>query len=439
MHNFIGKKDIIQLRIEDIIKSVYKPLDEKTEKLMSYIKTKRFEDFSKQLKETSVKFNNNDIFTHKIDLDHIIQPYKYLSAGANGITFLAKFKKKGKGPNRLIVKYEVVRDNDYFECQRKFFDCIDQYKDYVNQCKVKEIYCRLNSAFIEIYINKNYIQTLNCSNFAMFYAFFMCPTYTISFEKNKKTPTKNFINKYIENKQFCVDNDEEKIHVFSAYEYIPGKTLSSYIESNQFQLKDLYDIFLQIFGALSIAQVPNTIYYNHNDLHCNNIMIEKLNKKREYQYIFPFEKTINRLHSNKRAVIIDQGNASLLMKKDDKYEGVFGWYKRKISKVLKNFDSPYADVYRIITNSYKIMIYYYKSEKDINDLKNIINLLFSISSNKNLSTICSDFIENNQNIWFDYYVEYLKEKLSKYDFFILMKKIEKISYEYAYNYFHYNT
>jgi hypothetical protein len=85
------------------------------------------------------------------------------------------------------------------------------------------------------------------------------------------------------------------------------------------------------------------------------------------------------------------------------------------------------------------MIYNHKSKKEINDLKNIINRLFSLSSNYNLSTICTDFVENNEKIWFDYYVEYLKEKLSSNDFSSLMKKIEKISYEYAYNFFHYNT
>lgn len=448
MSKFIGINDICILSVNEIVKSVYKKDKKnkltKLEKTISTMKNLKFKDFSKQLK--NVSFNSNNIYTHEINLDNLIIPDRYLSAGANGITFLAKLRKKEKkNVENVIVKYEVVRDRDYEECQDKYIKCIDSQKNKVNFCKVNEIYCRLESAFDEIYINKNHIQYLNCPNFAMFYAFFMCPTYSVIFEEDKKTPSQAFIEKYINNKNFCLLNsdnsllDSERMHVFSVYEYIKGQTLYDYILSFSFNIKTFYEILLQIFGALSIAQVPNSIYYNHNDLHCKNVMIETHPKNGLYNYVynFPFEKTVNRIESNKRAVIIDQGSASLLVKKRNskKYKAVFGWYKKKISKVIGNFNSPYADVYRIITYSYYLMTRRYKP--DLQKIKNHINRLFSLENTK-FSTICTDFIDNEHEVWFDNYIIYLKENLSLENFSILMKKIEKITYEYAYNFFYYN-
>lgn len=479
MTKFIGKNDIAVLGVEQIVRDIYKPSDEKTyeniDKLVSYIKTERLREFIDKLKEKSINFKNTDILSHKIDLNDIIYPYKYLSRGSYGATFLAKLKKdkvkKGKKKNinklsnntYLVVKYEIVRDRDYSSCQDEYIRCIDKNMNEEKHCKVKEIYCRMDSAFIEIYINKNFIEKLNCKNFAMFYAFFMCPTFKIILDKNGKYPTDEFLNKYVDQKRFCISCEEkefesEKMHIFSVYEYIKGKTLADYIQSKEFSLKTLYQIFLQLFGALSIAQVPNRVYYNHNDLHCNNIMIQNT-KLSKYSYVFPYEKTKNYIKSTKRAVIIDQGNASLIFRdvnnRNDVYYGVYGWYKKSISKVIKNYNSPYADIYRVITDSYYRMLDYNKYDKNIKILKDIINDLFSLSpieniensgffglfsnnsnnSNKKIYTICTDFIENENEVWFDRYVEYLEKNLSNDNFSNLMKKIEKITYEYAFNYF----
>ena len=163
------------------------------------------------------------------------------------------------------------------------------------------------------------------------------------------------------------------------------------------------------------------------------------------------------MSSNKRAVIIDQGNASLICKQHDitniqQYTGVYGWYKKSITKVIKNYNSPYADVFRVITDSYSRMLDCNKSREILKKLKDIINDLFSLDglpastrglfdffkiniSNIDLSTICSDFIENEQELWFDRYVTYLEKHLSSENFSILMKKIENITYEFAFNYF----
>ena len=466
MSKFIGKNEIDLLNIEDMVKEIYMPYNSKEkdnlDNLISYIKNKRFKEFLDKLQETNINFKNKDILTHKIDLNNIIYPYKYLSRGAYGATFLAKLKKRKKGKETgdkefFVVKYEIVRDRDYERCQDEYMKCIDKNKDQEQRCKVKEVYCRLDSAFIEIYINKNYIEKLNSRNFAMFYAFFMCPTFKILFDKSGKYPKDEFLNKFIENKKFCVECkdtnlESEKMHVFSVYEYIPGKTLSKYIESKSFNLNALYKIFLQLFGALSSAQIPNKVFYNHNDLHTNNIMIQNYQKTQKYTYFLPLQKTKNSVLSNKRAVIIDQGNASLICKEkySENYNGVFGWYKKSISKVIKNYNSPYADVFRVITDSYSRMLDFNKNNDAIRNLKKIINDLFSLNSYQqeyglfdifksfnsvNPSTICSDFMENEQEVWFDRYVLYLEKNLSKENFSTLMKKIEKITYEFAFNYF----
>jgi serine/threonine protein kinase len=407
------------------------------------MKYKNFSSFIKKLKETSKNLQNINISSHKINIDDIIKPSKYLSAGVNGITFLSKIKKeKGK---EVIVKYEIVRDRDYKSCQNSYIKCIDKYKNYTGLCKTEEIYCRLDSAFIEIYINKMHIQNLKCRNFAMFYAFFMCPTFSVTFGNDNK-PNQEFINKFIENKRFCVENNneeinQEKMHVFSVYEYIKGKTLKDYLISKEFNIISYYEIMLQIFGALSIAQIPNTLYYNHNDLHCSNIMIQTYPQKKvyEYSYKFPYEKTLNKVESNKRAVIIDQGNASIVfnncnLKKDTEYCGVFGWYKPKISKVLESYNTPYVDVFRVLTLSYAYLM-------DINspyakDLKYIINDLFSIKR-KDYEDLCSYFIEIEQNISLEYYFLYIEKMLSRNDYDYLIKKIRFITYEFAYNYIYY--
>jgi len=427
------------------------------------------------LRETSIKFKDTDVLTHKIDLNNIIYPYKYLSRGSYGATFLAKLKKDNKKKDigdkeYVVVKYEIVRDKSYELCQDEYIKCIYNNKNKEQQCKVKEIYCRLDSAFIEIYINKNYIEKLKSKNFAMFYSFFMCPTFKIMFDKSGKYPTDEFLNKFIEQKKFCTqckdtDLESEKMHVFSVYEYIPGKTLGKYIQSNSFSLNTLYKIFLQLFGALSSAQIPNKVYYNHNDLHTNNIMIQNYQKSQKYNYFFPCQKIKKSILSNKRAVIIDQGNASLIcIDQDvkDKYTGVYGWYKKSISKVIKNYNSPYADVFRVVTDSYSRMLGINKSPETLKRLKTIINDLFSLNdindtndtkdnessggffsifksfksfNDKNLSTICSDFIENERDLWFDRYVIYLEKNLSPKNFSTLIKKIEKITYEFAFHYF----
>jgi serine/threonine protein kinase len=416
-----------------------------------------------------------NISTHRINIDDIIKPSKYLSAGVNGITFVSSLtdqttkrskKKKGKesrsasfsfrpeklpevdpkGKEEVIVKYEVVRDRDYKSCQDSYLKCIDRYKNITGLCKTQEIYCRLESAFIEIYINKLHIQNLKCRNFAMFYAFFMCPTFSISFDKENK-PTRNFINKFIENKRFCVENEkneelnQEKLHVFSVYEYIKGKTLKEYLTSKEFNIISYYEIMLQIFGALSIAQIPNTLYYNHNDLHCSNVMIQSYPNKKEYEYSyeFPYEKTLNKVKSNKRAVIIDQGNASLVfkncdMKRDTEYCGVFGWYRPKTSKVLGSYNTPYMDVFRILTLSYAYLMDV--DSPHIKDIKYIIDDLFSIKR-KGYKEMCSNFIKTESNISLEYYFLYIEKILSRNDYDYLIKKIEFITYEFAYNYIYY--
>jgi len=467
MSKFIGKNDINLLSIEQLVKEIYTPYDLKEKviinDLISYIKSERFKEFLDKLKETSIKFKNTDILTHKIDLNNIIYPSKYLSRGAYGATFLAKLKKKKKGKEKgdkeyFVVKYEIVRDRDYERCQDEYIKCIDRNRNEEQRCKVKEVYCRLDSAFIEIYINKNYIEKLNSRNFAMFYAFFMCPTFRIMFDKTGKYPNNEFLNKFIEHKKFCVqckdvDLESEKMHVFSVYEYIPGKTLSKYIQSRSFNVNTLYKIFLQLFGALASAQIPNKVFYNHNDLHTNNIMIQNFQKTQKYSYFLPFQKNTKSVLSNKRAVIIDQGNASLICKEkySENYNGVFGWYKKSISKIIKNYNSPYADVFRVVTDSYSRMLDSNKKPDMLIKLKNIINDLFSLNNNYkedsglfnifkrfdkvNPSTICSDFMENEQEVWFDRYVLYLEKNLSKENFSTLMKKIENITYEFAFNYF----
>ena len=98
------------------------------------------------------------------------------------------------------------------------------------------------------------------------------------------------------------------------------------------------------------------------------------------------------------------------------------------------------------------MLDFNKKSDTLKKLKSIINDLFSLNTNDNNkrglfdlfksfgndvnpSTICSDFMENEQEVWFDRYVLYLEKNLSKENFSTLMKKIENITYEFAFNYF----
>jgi serine/threonine protein kinase len=448
MSQFISKYDLKVLTIQEIVKSIYKSdLKEKKSKqkaansLVSYIKNKKFKDFIEKLEQVSIKFNQNDILSHNINIDNIIVPYRYISSGTYGVTFLAKFK-EGDNNNFVIVKYEIVTDKDYQYCHEEYNKCLNNNNNE-SMCKVNDIYCRFESAFDEIYINKMHIQNLNSPNFAMFYAFFMCPTNSVFFEENGKKPAKEFIQKYIDDKKFCLKktldavNQRERMHVFSVYEYIPGTTLYDYIESKEFNIISFYEIILQIFGALAIAQVKDKVFYNHNDLHSKNVMIQSLKNDKQFVFKFPYENTINKVTSNKRAVIIDQGSASLLVKDKNEYKAVFGWYKKKVSKFLKNFNTPYTDIYRILTYSYYVMTKNNKSRNIIQKIKKDINSLFSLNTSS-LSTLCTDFIDNEYEIWFENYYLYLKDKLSKNDFSTLMNKIESITYEYAYNYFYYN-
>jgi serine/threonine protein kinase len=455
--NVITKDQIRLLEIDEIVKIIYTPekyesKEEKDlnkrnykniERLISYIKNNRFESFIEKLRKNSINFKNTDISTHKIDLDDIIYPERYLSKGVNGVTFLSKLSKlKNKNlpgdDEKLIVKYEIIDNYSYNDCKNKYINCIDRFKNDVNKCKVEELYCRLTKAFIEIYINKVFIRKLKSRNFAMFYAFFMCPTNKISFDNNKE-PKKEFINKYINNGKFCSYTgdkftDDDNVHVFSVYEYIPGTTLADYIIDNSFNIYTFFKILLQIFATLASVQKPEEICYNHNDLHSYNVMVEKYppNVFYPYVYFFPYEKTKNTFYSNVRAVIIDQGNSSLLTKskKDKIYDAVFGWYKTKLTNTIKNYNSPYVDVYKIITHSCIVMKYYKKDKKDIQTLNNIINKLFSLDD-----TVCTDFLQkqySSGHIGFDYYILYLQKNYNNHE--KLIKKIEEINYESAYNF-----
>lgn len=144
-------------------------------------------------------------------------------------------------------------------------------------------------------------------------------------------------------------------------EYIEGENLFSYIQSEQFELKQYFYILIQLSLAIHIAQ--QDCDFVHYDLTPWNIILRKLPQKTTIQYILPNRK-ICVIETDLIPVIIDMGRSHIV-------------YKRIHYGIINRFMmSTVQDILTLIlTSIYEITNRQDLREKDINNLITLANFL----------------------------------------------------------------
>lgn len=168
----------------------------------------------------------------------------------------------------------------------------------------------------------------------------------------------NRIIKYIPN--FCYTfgmmNESELI-----YEYINGQSLYDYIKSDGFSFEVYINILLQICLTLHVAQ--NMCCFVHYDLSPWNIIIQKLDKYEEIEYIISHEKVI-KFKTNIIPVIIDYGKSHVV------YNNVHYGY----TNVFK-FSTSHDIISILIISMYQILVDQNISHKDFSNLMKLSNFI----------------------------------------------------------------
>lgn len=95
-------------------------------------------------------------------------------------------------------------------------------------------------------------------------------------------------------------------------EYIPGKTLFAWIESNAFSFKELLRIIAQL--CLGLYQIQQQCGFVHNDLFPWNIMLKQLPKEETFTYVLSPEKVVT-IKTDVVPIMIDYGKSHVIHNK----------------------------------------------------------------------------------------------------------------------------
>ena len=168
----------------------------------------------------------------------------------------------------------------------------------------------------------------------------------------------NHMIKYIPN--FCYTfgmiNDSELI-----YEYIEGQSLYDYIKSDSFSFEIYINILLQICLTLHVAQ--NMCCFVHYDLSPWNIIIQKLDKQVEIEYVISHDKVI-KFKTNIIPIIIDYGKSHVVY--DNIHYGYVNVFK---------FSTSHDIISILIISMYQILVDQNISHKDFSNLMKLSNFI----------------------------------------------------------------
>jgi serine/threonine protein kinase len=106
--------------------------------------------------------------------------------------------------------------------------------------------------------------------------------------------------------------DEKNLDSIFFFEWVDGETLTKFLKNKgelNLKDKDIVDILSQIFFSLIIAN--NQFDFLHNDLHPDNILIEKLSNPIEIEYHLPNISKGVKIKTNYLVKIIDYGESDI--------------------------------------------------------------------------------------------------------------------------------
>lgn len=184
-------------------------------------------------------------------------------------------------------------------------------------------------------------------------------------------------NKHKYTKELYVNNNKSNICIKYLQDYKGDTTLSSYIENNLLSNIELYSLILQLCH-IQLILFKNG--YSHGDLHLDNIMINKTNKK--------YFKLLNKkIYFNGLQIsIIDYGSVF-----HKKFNNI-----KKNSSVLFFLTKPvqymYAEIYKIIIKLLKLPVYI--------DGITVIKLIKKII--KYHPVFFNEYKNNNENLFLQY-------------------------------------
>lgn len=177
---------------------------------------------------------------------------------------------------------------------------------------------------------------------------------------------------------FCQNDKSTVVYIF--YENIPGKTLSEVIEDG-LSFEDFMNIFIQIVFALQLAY--KTCKFVHDDLHTDNVLIQKLEKPITIKYEQGYIRTqyIPKIIDYGRSHIVydgkNYGYPDLKSGYDiDSVYPLFDIYKLLMFSLLAAFrydlekfkgipDSQIKVINSDIFNNAKLMVAYFNPEFDL--------------------------------------------------------------------------
>ena len=143
-------------------------------------------------------------------------------------------------------------------------------------------------------------------------------------------------------------------------EYIAGKTLTQWMQSRSFNMKDFIFILIQLSFALEVAQ--RQCGFVHYDLTPWNIMIQELPQPISFDYMFD-ENIVYRVNTKIIPVIIDYGKSHVIY--ENKHYGFINMFKM----------STIQDIISILITSLNDIIKFDISKSDVADLIKLSNFL----------------------------------------------------------------
>ena len=171
-----------------------------------------------------------------------------------------------------------------------------------------------------------------------------------------------------------IKNDSKYYNVIT--EYIEGQTLKAYITDQEFSFQKYIFIILQICLALHVAQKEVSLV--HNDLTPWNIIIRKLDKPINVDYVINHTKVI-RIKTDIIPVIIDYGKAHVI------YENMHYGFINMFSV------SSITDILSLlITSIYQISTEKHLDKNDFNSLLKLANFMTNTKYCKKAFTSSKD-------------------------------------------------
>lgn len=234
----------------------------------------------------------------------------------------------------------------------------------------------------------------------------------------------NDILTYIPNFAYVLGSCDQSGRTVVLMEKIIGVTLTEWLESDKFNMKDFVFILIQLSFSLEVAQ--RQCGFVHYDLTPWNIMIQELPVSVDFDYVIDSD-NIFRINTNLIPIIIDYGKSHVIYK--DTHYGFINMYKT----------STIQDIISILITSINSITSLTLSDNDVKIVLTLMNFIsnsgyrnrpFRKTGKKGVSDV-QYFIKNSKK-----YTELINsnkydlEKLTPFDFIKYINKNIKYTFSY---------